>query len=349
MIFTYGNATKLIVGLTLAVAFMPNANAQFVVLTDPIEFSGNEELIDFAGAGTTQADSVSAVDGVLFALAPSGSAPRFSNQDTTLREFDPKEGVEAIDAFASDASTNPYEDLSVSFPGSVNRVAFEINANSGNTIDVTTFNDGVVVDQIPLLTNPGGNFTFLGFETEIAFDSMLIAVGDAQGFGFWRLDNLRFESLDSGADAVIVSVDNEIQTLIGDPGTSDDARDKLEKASDKLADALEKFNEGEIKDSLKKVADAAKELSKAQEEGADVTALIDRLVDMALRVAQDEIDAAQGCDDGLEPAQQVDCQEKIEKANGEMSKAEDDRLQMEFEKAIDHYAKAWEHASKALP
>jgi len=118
-------------------------------------------------------------------------------QDTTPRPF-PPQGSGAIDPAASGAPFNPYADLTVAFPDPVNRIAFAINANGGNTVDVTALNNGVVVAQVPFVLMV--NFNFLGFETDDPFDELQIVVGNGIGFGFWRLDNLRYELEDADTD-----------------------------------------------------------------------------------------------------------------------------------------------------
>lgn len=196
MISNCGKAVAFLSTLLLGTTLMTSANAQYVVLNDLTGFSGSEALIDFEGIGVN-GDPVPSVDGVLFALSPSGLPPRLGTADTTTRPFGPQ-GTGAIDPFVFGASSNPYDDLTIAFPGPVNRVGFVINANVGNTVDVTARYNGVVVALIPFSTAPG--FNFFGFETDYPFNEILIEIGNAQGFGFWRLDNLRYELFDPDTD-----------------------------------------------------------------------------------------------------------------------------------------------------
>ncbi|MGB5246860.1 MAG: thrombospondin type 3 repeat-containing protein [Woeseia sp.] len=193
----------------LGVLLAPIASAQYTVLTDLSEFSGNAVLINFEGAAAAQGTPVPSINGVGFTLSPSGVAPRFSNQDTGTRPYGPQ-GNDAIDAAGAGAPFNPYNDLSITFPDAINRVGFVISANQNNSVEVTTFNGGDVVDVIPFQTSGAGGFNFFAFETDAAFDEILIEVGNTIGMGFWRLDNLRYEGgiADSDADGVADDLDN---------------------------------------------------------------------------------------------------------------------------------------------
>ncbi|NNC91290.1 MAG: HYR domain-containing protein [Acidimicrobiia bacterium] len=146
-------------------------------------------------------------------------------------------------------------------------------------------------------------------------------------------------------DAVIEDVQGEIDDLLAAGGLSNKAVNKLGKAQDKLNDALDELAEDppDVKKALQRISDAVKQLSKAGDAGADVDALIDLLVEMARVQAQDAIDTAIAT-----PGANAS---RIAKAEAEMAKALDDLDPSDFDpdKAIDHYAKAWQHAHKALP
>jgi hypothetical protein len=132
---------------------------------------------------------------------------------------------------------------------------------------------------------------------------------------------------------------DKIQDLIDDPGTGSKAQDKLGKAQDKLDDAWAELAQGDdVKKGLKKIGDAAKELLKAEKEGVNVSDLIGQLVAFAEARAQDAIDAAIIADGDSK---------KIAKAQKELNKAEGELAKGKPDKAIDHYAKAWDEAKKA--
>lgn len=191
-----------------AFSLVPVAQAQYTTFEDPGAFSGDEELIDFNNLGA-QGDPVAEINGVTFTLDTSGLAPRYSNQDPSPRPFDPQ-NIGAIDAAAAGAPFNPYDDLVIGFPDDMGRVSFAISANPSNTVNVTATKDGDTVAQIPFNTSAAGGFNFFGFETDQPFDEILIEVGDTIGFGFWRLDNLRYETgiADADGDGVEDDLDN---------------------------------------------------------------------------------------------------------------------------------------------
>lgn len=125
--------------------------------------------------------------------------------------------------------------------------------------------------------------------------------------------------------------------LAADP-ISDKARSNLVKSLEKLAPAQADLAAGDVKNGLKNVSSAESKLLKAEGEGANVGESIDMLLVMAEEQAQDALAAA--IDRGGDP-------EKINKALKEIDKAEDKLADGKADKAIRHYAKAWEHASKS--
>lgn len=192
----------------LAWSLAPAAHAQYTILTDLQNFSAEAQLIDFEGLGV-QGDSVAEVNGVTFQLDTSELPPRYSTQDTGPRPFNPQ-GSGAIDPAVSGAPFNPYDNLLITFPQDMGRVGFAINANISNSVNVTVFANGEEITTVPLTTAPEGGFTFLAFESDTPFDEILIDVGNNQGFGFWRLDNLRFDTgiADADGDGVEDEADN---------------------------------------------------------------------------------------------------------------------------------------------
>ncbi|MBT8100410.1 MAG: thrombospondin type 3 repeat-containing protein [Gammaproteobacteria bacterium] len=221
----FGRSTTAIL---LAVMFMSSTNAQVTTFTDLTAFSGNQNLIDFEGLGP-QGTPVPIVNGVSFTLTPGGFAPRASVQDTSPRPFNPQD-TGAIDP-AAGPNFNPYDDLDVTFPNPVNRISFAINANNGNTVTVTASDNGVFVAQVAFPIVAG--FNFLGMETDVEFNELRIENGNSLGFGFWRLDNLRYE-LDLIPDA-----DNDGVPDDADNCPLDANADQLDSDNDGLGDACD--------------------------------------------------------------------------------------------------------------
>ncbi|MBT8084022.1 MAG: thrombospondin type 3 repeat-containing protein [Woeseia sp.] len=186
----------------------PGAYAQYTILTDLENFSEDTQLIDFNDLGN-HGDTVSEVDGVSFSLSPSGLAPRYGNQDTSARPYDPQ-GPGSIDPLSPGAPFNPYDNLTIAFQDYMGRVGFAFSANLNNTVNVTAYKDGEVVAEVPFTTPVEGGFKFMAFETDTPFDELLIDAGNLQGNGFWRLDNLRFETgvADADGDGVEDELDN---------------------------------------------------------------------------------------------------------------------------------------------
>jgi hypothetical protein len=164
-----------------------------VILEDLSAFSGNESLVTFEGLGS-HGTPVPAVGDVTFELYPSGIAPRLSTNDNGHRPFGPQ-GDAAIDAAGAGAPFNPYDDLQLTFAEQINRLGFVISANTGTVLEITVscLEEGVVVDSFAFPTTTSAGFNFYAFQTETPFDELLIEVGNDVGFGFWRVDNVRYE------------------------------------------------------------------------------------------------------------------------------------------------------------
>lgn len=134
------------------------------------------------------------------------------------------------------------------------------------------------------------------------------------------------------ADETLDKVRADIKLLMSKANKK--ARDKLRKALKKLDEARDKLARGDVKDGLKKLKDTVKALDKARKEGVHVRDLVRQLVEYARAKAQAAIALGGNSKD-------------IKKAREEMAKAEKELAKGKPDKAIEHFAKAWEKATKS--
>jgi len=163
------------------------------VLSSPSDFSGSETVIDFEGLGLTQGNELSSnIGGVGFRL-DTGSGPRFTLLDETLRQFGPV-GFAAIETF--DVNNGGVDHaLTIDFGTTINRVAFELRLNPLNTVtvDFQIMSGGQLVDKVTF--NPSTTrFAWMGWEVASGFDEIVIdATATVNTNETIRIDNLRFE------------------------------------------------------------------------------------------------------------------------------------------------------------
>ena len=175
----------------------------------------------------------------------------------------------------------------------------------------------------------------------------------------------------SDHDPVVVGLDLEIkarlgkayvlETLIALRTTATDPKDQknLDKAIEHLTrsldptlwvddDHLESKHGKKVFDEEKQ---SVKELMKIIRDGSplagDAQAAIDNFLLADSALAQTAMEAAQtACDTETDPKKQDKCEKEIDKAQKEFDKAADEIANGKFDKAIDKYKKAWEHAIK---
>ena len=147
------------------------------------------------------------------------------------------------------------------------------------------------------------------------------------------------DACEPSIEEIVSEVGDEIDTILDDPATPDEAVKSLEKAEDKLDKALDQLANGDVDKALKEISRAARELLKAEQKGADVADAIDQLVETSRSEAQAAIDAAVAAGGK---------QKDIDKALDDMAKAQEDLDRGKPDKAIEHYKRAWQKAQKAL-
>jgi len=153
------------------------------------------------------------------------------------------------------------------------------------------------------------------------------------------------------------TIKGELQTLAGDPTLDKHTVKELEKAIKKLNRSTSSKlwdDEGILLDSKhgKKVfheeEKAVKSLMKILKRGdpeiddAAIEDIIDRLVEIDRRLAQNAIDDATA----FAGSKKVD--KELEKANGEITEAGEEVDEEDFDKAIHHFEKAWKHAQNTI-
>lgn len=170
-------------------------NAQTTMLSGPGDFSGQETVVDFEELGLFFGVAVPVVDGVEFVL-DNGSPAKFLTAPGE-REFGPQ-GLGSINNFTF--YPRPYSDLHVLLPESVGRVGFEMRVNTSDSVIVSLFSEGTLVDELPVPNLGNDKFHFYGFENAAGFDEVLIDVEGA--IETVSLDNLSFESVAESAEVL---------------------------------------------------------------------------------------------------------------------------------------------------
>lgn len=177
------------------------AAADVALLSSPADFTGGETFVSFELALTPLVDRVPTAGNVDFQLA-TGDPPLFL-VDVVLREYDPPPDYEGcIVNRIGQPPDDQYPDLTLTFPGLVNRVSFELRARPGYDLDLTLTDSGSgdVVEAFTLASRATEDpqWRFYGFESRNTpgFDTLVLHVEDNDP-GF--LDSLRYEM-----DAAIV-------------------------------------------------------------------------------------------------------------------------------------------------
>ena len=211
------------------------------------------------------------------------------------------------------------------------------------------------LDGLSNLTSIGGGGlieveNWIQVESRIQVENNAILASFCGLYGLLSADGLVDEYIVSGnaenpSEAAVLTCDpremvsTKIGLLLGDPGVSEKAKDKLVKAQDKLDKAIDKFADKDVKKGFSELAKTVKELSKAGREDAAVAGLIQSLVDNAADEAWYAIDTAIAAGGD---------QREIDKAEAELVKSEKDLDEGKPDKAIKHYGHAWDKAQKAL-
>ncbi len=225
----------------------------------------------------------------------------------------------------------------------------------GGNLDVIGNAELADLDGLSNLTSIGGGGlieveNWIQVESRIQVENNAILASFCGLYGLLSADGLVDEYIVSGnaenpSEAAVLTCDpremvsTKIGLLLGDPGVSEKAKDKLVKAQDKLDKAIDKFADKDVKKGFSELAKTVKELSKAGREDAAVAGLIQSLVDNAADEAWYAIDTAIAAGGD---------QREIDKAEAELVKSEKDLDEGKPDKAIKHYGHAWDKAQKAL-
>jgi hypothetical protein len=172
--------------------FEDSSVAEITVFNDLTPFSGNETVIDFEGhLSGTLIDNQYVADGVTFLLAD-GTRPRIVANETEPRQFGPG-GLNALDNVVTlPNAVPPFADLRLTFAEAQNLIGFELRNADGDilTVTLTYVCHNQCIAQETFTT--GLAFTFVGMQSDMGFDEVLIDVSEDVLAG-WRIDNLRFE------------------------------------------------------------------------------------------------------------------------------------------------------------
>jgi hypothetical protein len=181
----------------LAVVATP-AQASFILLDNPNQFSGNEPVVTFQGINAFEIITPAKALGVDFRYAGTGGGIQAAFDPTPPREFGPQEGT-ILNQFMFGTAG-----IQITFPQAVNRVGFELfsNPNLGGVLGLSLFDGTTQVESFTIAnraTSPAlaQSYLFYGFQTTESFDRVVLV---GPGDGRFSLDNVRFEQ--AGATAV---------------------------------------------------------------------------------------------------------------------------------------------------
>lgn len=170
-------------------ALAPRGQAA-IILTNPNQFSGNEQLVTFQGINPFEIITPDKALGVIFQYAVTGAGVQAASDGLTPREFGPSEAA-VLNQFQVGTAG-----IEITFPLDVDRVGFEFrpNPNLGGVLTISLFEGTTSVESFTIPNRapplPATTYLFYGFETTQPFDR-LVLVGP--GDGRFALDNLRFE------------------------------------------------------------------------------------------------------------------------------------------------------------
>lgn len=144
------------------------------------------------------------------------------------------------------------------------------------------------------------------------------------------------------AETDVNSAVADIQNVIATGGFSGAANADLADAVDELNDAIADFNNGDIRAGYDDLQDAVEQLQDAEADGADASAEIVAIVDLAKMLAEVKISEAQGY------AGNPDVDSRVADAQADITDGDDELADDNPDKAVKEYRDAWEDARIAL-
>ncbi len=136
----------------------------------------------------------------------------------------------------------------------------------------------------------------------------------------------------------------EIQALIDDPETPEDALEYLEKAKEALEGALGAADDDEIEDMFGELRDAAEELEEARDEHAETDAIASILADLAKHIALEKRDEIFVCN----PNPSGNLANGLTDGDNDITEGDDEYSRAYFGDAIKEYEQAWEDYRDAI-
>ena len=193
MIAKFVSALPLLaIGIAIFVMIVPTPAGAVQVFMNPDFFSGEEMVLTFEEF--TDGDWVTDLGGVHFELDEPGGV-HVAVRPGNTREFGPI-GPAAIDNIGPGSPDWFRGSLTLTFSNPINRLGFEIATNLGDGFEVAFLDSAgsVVPFESVGLPNQGLNFNFVGFESSITFEKIIIDIEENYN-GAFALDNLRFEAI----------------------------------------------------------------------------------------------------------------------------------------------------------
>lgn len=187
------NVTLFLIFFGLSLGLVGSAEASFILLTNPGQFSGRESLLTFEGIQPFQ--NVTTYHGVGFQQvgAPPGTGLEGAFDPSPPREFGPPEGTIIQTLLGALPTTRAARDAQITFPGPINRLAFELETVTPGDILISLFSSGVQVELFAIPARGPGAYFFYGFETTELFDQAVLR-GPGDSDRRIVMDNLRFEA-----------------------------------------------------------------------------------------------------------------------------------------------------------
>jgi hypothetical protein len=180
--------------IAAALMLLSAGTAYATAITNHSGFSAGQTVLTFddvSGEGTTAITTQYASQGVTFSGVFYGYASSYNYFSW------PGSGAGTATDFAGNSCpcTN---DVTATFSGTVRRAGFDAVVNSGDSIELTAYKSGVLVDDQTFTMATIPSTTFVGLDVPGRFDVLVIQVVGSSNHAF-AMDDFRFDGLVGGS------------------------------------------------------------------------------------------------------------------------------------------------------